>query len=221
MCVRKYYIYCLSIISLFPPVNLIAETKFWTGSGGNTNWSDPQNWSGSSLPVSTDDVLLDNSDIPVSYQVILPDGAVVVKTLLINPSPGSNIELMLPASNKTTNAFSATGPGYGIELETGAVFRNASGLSAGESLFIADSIIIHDGGRYIHQTRASHANSILKYLSTAPGTEQGIFDFDVPKASYTISVSNRTYGSLELHATAYGAMVNYVCSGANPLLVRG
>ena len=63
-------------------------------------------------------------------------------------------------------------------------------------------MIIHDGGRYIHQTRASHANNILRILSTAPGTEQGIFDFDVPRASYTISVSNRIYGSLELHATA-------------------
>jgi hypothetical protein len=221
MCIRKYYIYCLSIISLFRPVNLIAETKFWTGSGGNTNWSDPQNWSGSSLPVSTDDVLFDNSDIPDSYQVTLPDGPVVVKTLLINPSPDRNIELVLPVSNKTTNAFSATGPGYGIELKAGAIFRNASGLSAGESLFIADSMIIHNGGRYIHQTRASHANSILKFLSTAPGTEQGIFDFDVPKASYTVSVSNRNYGSLELHSTAFGALVNYTCTGANPLIVRG
>jgi hypothetical protein len=82
-------------------------------------------------------------------------------------------------------------------------------------------MIIRNGGRYIHQTRASHANSILKILSTAPGTEKGIFDFDVPKASYTISVSNRIYGSLELHATSHGSTVNYTCSGSNPLLIHG
>jgi hypothetical protein len=221
MCFRRHYIYKLFIFVLFFPAVLIAETKSWTGYGGDAKWSNPLNWAGGSLPFSTDDVILDNNDLPVSYQVILPDVPVVIRTITISPSSGRNIELLLPVSNKTTNAFSATGPGYGIELKTGAIFRNASGLSAGESLFIADSIIIHDGGRYIHQTRASHANSILKYLSTAPGTEQGIFDFDVPKASYTISVSNRTYGSLELHATAYGAMVNYVCSGANPLLIHG
>jgi len=199
MCFRKYFIYCLFIFILLRPGYLTAETKFWAGNAGNTNWSDPQNWSGGSLPVSTDDVLFDNSDIPDSYQVTLPDVPVVVKTLLINPSTGRNIELVLPVSNKTTNAFSATGPGYGIELRAGAIFRNASGLSAGESLLIADSIMIHNGGRYIHQTRASHANNILKILSTAPGTELGIFDFDVPKASYTVSISNRIYGSLELH----------------------
>jgi len=173
------------------------------------------------MPLSTDDVLLDNGDLPVSYQVILPDQQVVLRTLQIKPSPGRNIELILPVSNILTDAFSVTGPGYGIALCAGAIFRNASGLSSGESLQIADSIIIYDGARYIHQTRASHANSILRYLSTAPGTEQGIFDFDVPRAAYTISVSNRIYGSLELHASAYGGVVSYTCTGANPLLVRG
>lgn len=203
------------------PAILLAETKSWTGFGGDASWTNPLNWSGSSLPQATDDILLDNSDLPVSYQVTLPDAAVILKSILISPSPGRNIELVLPVSNAIVNGLTVTGPGYGIELRAGAIFRNASGLSAGEALSIADSIMIHDGGRYVHQTRASHANNILRILSTAPGTEQGIFDFDVPRASYTISVSNRTYGSLELHSTAQGSMVNYTCSGANPLRVRG
>ncbi len=209
------------ILALFIPGLLKAEIKNWTGFGGDTNWSDPLNWSGMSLPRSTDDVLLDNSNVPLSFTVKLPDDAVIVRTLVINPSPGRNIELLLPSSNINASAFTVTGPGYGIELHNGAIFRNASGISSGESLQIADSIIIYDGGRYIHQTRGSHANNILKYLSTASGTERGIFDFDVPRASYTISVSNRTYGCLELHATAYGNSVNYTCTGANPLLIRG
>jgi hypothetical protein len=223
MCFRKHHItICrLLIFILLYPAALMAETKNWTGFGGDENWSDPLNWSGASLPQSSDDVILDNGDLPVSYKVILPDTSVVLRTLRINPSPGRSIELVLPPTNKITNAFTVTGPGYGIELNAGAVFRNASGLSSGESLQIADSLIIHDGGRYIHQTRASHANSILKFLSTAPGTEQGVFDFDVPKASYTISVSNRIYGSLELHADSFGSMVNYTCAGANPVTIRG
>jgi hypothetical protein len=211
----------LGFLTFLLPVFVFAETKTWTGFGGNADWSDPLNWSGAGVPLPTDDVLLDNREIPVSFQVVLPDYAVAVKTLNIEPSSGRNIELVLPPTNRLTNAFTVTGPGYGIELNAGAVFRNASGIASGESIQIADSIIIHDGGRYIHQTRASHANSILRFLSTAPGTEEGIFDFDVPRASYTISVSNRIYGSLELHAAAYGMPVNYICSGANPLLVRG
>jgi hypothetical protein len=203
------------------PATLSAETKSWTGFGGDAIWTNPLNWSGGSLPQSTDVVLLDNADLPVSYQVILPDAAVILRSIVISPSPGRNIELILPVSNSIVNGLTVTGPGYGIELKAGAIFRNSSGLSAGESISIADSMMIHDGGRYIHQTRAAHANNILRVLSTAPGTEQGIFDFDVPRASYTISVSNRTYGSLELHSTAQGSTVNYTCSGANPLNVRG
>ncbi len=206
---------------LFFPAFLRAEIKIWTGLGGDSSWSNPINWTELSLPLSTDDVLLDNSNVPLSFTVNLPDYAVTLRTLVIIPSTGRNIELILPSSNINTNAFTVTGPGYGIELHNGAIFRNASGISSGESLQIADSIIIYDGGRYIHQTRGSHANNILKYLSTAPGTEQGIFDFDVPRASYTISISNRIYGCLELHATVFGSPVNYTCTGANPLLIRG
>jgi hypothetical protein len=221
MFVIKHYFCWLFLFKLFCPAILLAETKSWTGFGGDANWTNPLNWSGGSLPQSTDDVLLDNGDLPVSYQVMLPDAGVILRSIVISPSPGRNIELILPVSNNIINGLTVTGPGYGIELKAGAIFRNASGLSAGESLSIADSMMIHDGGRYIHQTRAAHANNILRILSTAPGTEQGIFDFDVPRASYTVSVSNRTYGSLELHATAQGSMVNYTCSGANPLHVRG
>jgi hypothetical protein len=206
---------------LLLPNGIWAETITWTGSGGDGLWSNPMNWSGAVLPGASDDVLLDNSVIPLPFKVLLPDVAVTIRTLHIQPSAGRNIELVLPASNKVANGFTVTGPGYGIQLDAGAIFRNASGIASGESLSIADSLIIYDGARYIHQTRASHANNILRILSTAPGTEMGIFDFDVPRASYTISVSNRVYGCLELHATALGSAVNYTCSGANPLLVRG
>lgn len=211
----------LVVLVLLLPCSILADTRTWTGSGGDALWANPMNWSGTVLPGITDDVILDNSIIPLSFQVLLPDLAVTIKTLHIQPSAGRNIELILPASNKVTNGFTVTGPGYGIQLDAGAVFRNASGITSGESVSIADSLIIHDGARYIHQTRASHANSILRILSAAPGTETGIFDFDVPRASYTISVSNRVYGCLELHSTAMGSAVNYTCSGANPLLVRG
>ena len=218
---NKGIIICSIILIIFFPAFLKAEVKIWSGLGGDSNWSNPLNWTDRSLPLSTDDVLLDNRNVPLSFTILLPDVVVIVKTLIINPSPGRNIEVILPSSNINANAFTVTGPGYGIELHDGAIFRNISGISSGESLQIADSIIIYDGGRYIHQTRGSHANNILKFLSTASGTEQGIFDFDVPRASYTISVSNRIYGCLELHSTAFGNSVNYTCTGANPLLVRG
>jgi hypothetical protein len=203
------------------PFMALGEVKTWTGNGGDGLWATPKNWSGGSLPGIADDVLLDNGEFPGSYQVLLPDQTITIRTLTITPSGGNIIELILPASNKETDALTVTGPGYGILLNTGAVFRNACGITSGESLHIADSIRINSGGRYIHNTRASHATSILKILSSAPGTEKGIFEFDVPRASYTLSVSNRIYGTLYLSSTTYGQAVNYTCSGSNPLSILG
>ena len=203
------------------PFMTFGEVKTWTGNGGDRFWSTPQNWSGGSLPGIADDVLLDNGELPGSYQVLLPDHTVSIRTLTITPSGGNIIELILPSSNTETDAFTVTGPGYGILLNTGAVFRNACGITGGESMHISDSIRINNGGRYIHNTRASHATGILNLLSSAPGTEKGIFEFDVPRASYTLSVSNRTYGTLYLSSATYGHTVNYTCSGSSPLTLYG
>ncbi len=206
---------------LLVPFFAMGSLKSWTGIGGDGLWSNPLNWTDRTLPDTTDDILLDNSELPGPYQVKLPDQAVKIRTITLSPTGGNTIELILPSSNVETNALTVTGPGYGILLNAGAIFRNASGISGGESLLIADSMRINDGGRYIHDTRASHANGILRILSTAPGTEMGVFEFDVPRASYTISVSNRTYGCLSLSAASFGSKVNYTCSGSNPLNIRG
>jgi hypothetical protein len=211
----------LLYISLSVPGLIYGQSRTWTGNGGDGLWSNPQNWDGAALPVISDNVVLDNGDVPGSYRVVLPDYAVAIGTLTISPSPGNQIELVLPSTNILNDALSISGPGYGLLLNTGAVFRNSSGVASGESLRISDSVRINNGGSYIHNTRASHAAGIVQILSSAPGTEKGIFEFDVPRASYTISASNRIYGSLVLSSLAYGSAVNYTCSGSNPLSVRG
>jgi len=110
---KLYYICQLCSLLTFPAF-LLAETKTWTGFGGDAIWSNPLNWSGGSIPTAADNVLLDNADLPVSYQITLPDVAVVLRSIVINPSPGRNIELILPVSNSIINGLTVTGPGYGI-----------------------------------------------------------------------------------------------------------
>jgi hypothetical protein len=216
---RKTISVLISLFLLF--LNSFAGIKTWTGAAGDGLWATPSNWSGNLVPSSNDDVLLDNSAISGNYIVSLPNTAVVIKTLSISPDPAKIIQLILPASNIMDSAFTAIGPGYGLLINKGGVFQNSSGLTSGESLNIADSIRINNGGKYVHRTRASHANSIVRLLSTAPGTEEGIFEFDVPRASYTVSMSNRTYGTLMLSAIAAGGAISYTCNGSNTLTVNG
>jgi hypothetical protein len=196
----------------------------WDGGGGDGQWTTATNWSGDILPAATDDVIIDNSLMPGNFTVSLPAGmvSITVKTVHIQPAAGNSIEVIIPASSTAAPALIATGPGYGLMVHAGGIFRNASGITSGQSLQVADSIRINNGGRYIHQTRGSHAASISQILSRDAGTETGVVEFDVPGTTgYVISASGRIYGTLVLSASAAGASRTYSSSGAGDLNIRG
>jgi len=100
----------------------------WTGSGDGTSWNDAANWSSGIVPGATADVVLDNSTVPASYDVTLPSGAlsVSVSSITIIPSTGTNISLIIPATNIATTALQLTATGDALTLNDGANFINAS-----------------------------------------------------------------------------------------------
>lgn len=196
----------------------------WDGGGGDSQWMNAANWSNDILPGVEDDILLDNSLVMGNYVVVLPGGMqqIAVRSIRISPVSGNIIEMILPETNTAAPALVISGPGYGLEIGEGGIFRNASGITSGTSLLVSDSVRVNNGGRYIHQTRGTHAGSIAQVLSRAPGTERGEVEFDVPGTTgYTISASARVYGTLILSANAAGVARTYSSSGSNNFLVRG
>lgn len=193
----------------------------WDGEGGDGEWSNPLNWASDETPGINDAVLLDNEFIKTGYTVRLPGGSAttVVRMVRIAPSGGNPIELTLPSDNTSLPGFVAAGDSYGLIIEEGGIFRNASGAVSGLPVSIADSIRINDGGRYIHQTAAGHAANIQR-LSSAPGTEKGVTEIDSPDLSTTLSLSGRVYGKLALKADAAGGTLNYTAAGTNRLTIR-
>ncbi|MFM7838411.1 MAG: hypothetical protein ACKO6K_02495, partial [Chitinophagaceae bacterium] len=194
----------------------------WDGGGGDSSWTTAANWSEDRVPQSGDDVLLDNSLREANYLVILPAGnsSITIRSLVVSPSADHHIEVLLPKQNTAAPALSTT-LAPGLVLSQGALFRNASGASSGNALAVSDSLRILKGGIFIQQSETAHA-ALVSRLSLAPGTEEGQFIFDVPgAASYTVSVSNRTYGILIVSSGAAGGKKNYLSSGSGPLLVRG
>ena len=194
----------------------------WDGGGDGTSWTDNLNWVGDVLPGTGDSVLLDNSKWDGNYIVLLPNGSITILSMSIFPSMGSGIRVVLPTSNLLmTNAFVATGPGYGLIIGDGGVFQNSSGSTSGTVLSITDSIKINNGGIYIHNSRSGHA-SIITVLSRMAGTENGTVEFDVPSAaSYSVSISNRVYGNLIFSAVSAGGAKSYFSNGSNPFIIRG
>jgi hypothetical protein len=211
-------------VSLFmlAAMNCSAATRKWDGEAGNGLWNTAANWSGNIVPRETDDVILDHSFVSAGYAVLLPAGnfSVTILTLLIDPGNGDPITLILPSTNTAIPGLYITEDGDALVLNANAVLRNSSGASSGTGIEIEDVFRINNGGRYIHNTARANA-AIVSSLSAEPGTELGIFEFDVPAASYTVSLSGRTYGSLVLSSAARGNIVNYTGSGAIPLHING
>lgn len=213
------------IIFLGTVLNLQAQVK-WDGEGLDGNWATLSNWVGDIAPTPTDEVILDNNFVLGDYTVSLPAGNVgtTVSRLIITPSSGATIILINPPTNTSQNAFVANGVGDAITLEAGAVFRNSSGAASGTPISVGASgfFRINNGARYIHNTERGHTTELVSRLSSVPGTEDGIFEFDVPStAAYTISASGRTYGHLIFSATAAGGMKTYTATGISPFTING
>jgi hypothetical protein len=198
----------------------------WDGDAGDGLWENPLNWSTDNLPGETDDVLFDNSVVASSYTVTLPSSPaddITVNSLTVSPEAGNVITVMLPVTNTSPTALQINGPGDAFVLNSGAVFINSSGATSGTpvSLTTTNFFRINNGGRYVHNTVSGHTNNLVARLSTAPGTENGIFEFDVPKSGYTISTAGRIFGTLVFSSTANGGSESYLGNSNGPLTVNG
>lgn len=210
----------LLLFALLVNVHSFAQLR-WDGEAGDGQWTTARNWAGDMLPAVTDDIILDNAFITGDYTVTLPGGnsSVHIRSITIMPGSGNSIELILPATNTALPAFTISGTVYGMVIGNGGIFKNASGTGNGLPVQIGDSLKINNGGRYIQNSSGSHA-AIVTVLSKVPGTEDGIFEFDIPTASSTVSLSGRTYGKLFFSSSAMNGAVTYTASGTNPITVR-
>lgn len=202
--------------------SLTAQEKIWDGEAGDSAWNNPLNWVGDQLPQSGDSVLLDNTTEYASYTVVLPSGSAVVTVhhLSVLPSHGRTIQIIVPVSSTAVPAFTTTGKG-GLQLFNGALFKNVSGAASGTPISISDSIYIYEGGRFVQQSSTAHA-SIVNTLAKNPLTAKGIFEYDVPgHASYTVSLTGRTYGHLQFSSNAAGGSKTYLSSGSSAAKIRG
>lgn len=209
----------LSFFTLILLCTSVFSQKKWDGGGGNNQWNNALNWSGNTLPSITDDVVLDNSLLASNYTVELPSTAVTVRTITITPATSGSIELTLTPSNTFVPGLTVTGPAYGLTINSGGIFRNSSGSTSGNTVRVTDSIRINNDGKYVHNSVSGHSANVA-VLSKIAGTERGIMELDIPSASYTISISGRTFGKLVLRSTAAGGTCNYTASGTGRVSIR-
>lgn len=210
------------IFSLLLLINAdLAAQKKWDGEANDGQWNSPANWWPDGIPAAGEDVELDHSFIQSTYLVLLPPGAetVSVNSLRILPVDGNQIHLELPVTNTAAPALTITGEGNVLDLAGGAVLINSSGASSGDAIRVEHGFRIQNGGRYIHHTSRGNA-SLINQLVNEPGTELGVFEFDVPGAAgYTVSLTGNTFGTLVFNAGS--GSKSYNGSGVSTLHIRG
>lgn len=209
------------VLLLFMCVKSHAQKK-WDGGANSNAWVNPLNWSPDGVPGILDDVILDHQWIQQGYEVQLPGGNLTTEILSLTLAPSmGQITLMLPGSNNALPGLKLTSAGDGLVINNQGIFINGSTAASGNPIQITGKIRINDGGRYVHQTVRGNAELIDK-LSVNPGTEKGIFEFDVPgTAGYTVSLTGNNFGSLVMNAKAAGGTKSYSGSGTSDLTIRG
>jgi hypothetical protein len=191
----------------------IKAQQHWDGEGNDGKWSNPLNWSGDVLPSVASSVILNNHYVDTSYSIELDTliGAVTIGSLEISPSFNRQIKFIIPGYNKIAPALSFS-LANSLVINNGGALLNSSGASSGTVIILYDSVYIFNGGRYVHNTPRAHA-SFVSLLSRKPGTEKGVFEFDVPNASNTISLSDRVFGKLLFSSKSAGGASNYTAAG--------
>jgi hypothetical protein len=198
----------------------VTAQKKWAGPATG-NWDDTQNWLPQGVPTISDDVSLDNSLQKSDYSVAILKSVVSINSLTIEPAAGKKIEVLISGADINSPAFIIHDGGNSFNIKEGGTFQNASALLGGQSIQTAGMITIYNGGRYVHRSRSSHATEIVAHLAMSPGTEKGVFEFDVPGGSYPVSISNRSFGTLVLSSLASGGSQTYNASGSNTASIHG
>lgn len=77
----------MAVFLSFPSIDAFAATIRWDGGAGTSNWNDANNWDGNAVPTSSDDVILDNTNVVTAYTVNV-NTAADVNSLTINETAG-------------------------------------------------------------------------------------------------------------------------------------
>ena len=205
-------IYCLVVSNA-------SAQKQWDGESLDGQWLSPKNWFPDGVPSANDDILLNNDFIKTSYRVMLPpsNSSVTGSQLTLMPSTKCTITLEVPETNTASPAMNVNG----ILIRKGGELLNRSGATAGNTFLINGNIIIQNEGKYIHQTMRGNSYLISKLIHQE-GTEKGIIIIDVPGAAgYLMSLSGRTFGTLQFSTDSSIATKSYSGSGSNDLIILG
>src|SRR6266853_2007849 len=107
---KATYFWAVAAFALLFKTSALAASVSWTGGGDGTSWSDANNWSGSVLPSSGDDVTIGVVTGNPTIQITSAAGMIQINSLSSNePINVSGGTLSVATSVQTSKTFSLSG----------------------------------------------------------------------------------------------------------------
>jgi hypothetical protein len=138
-----------------------AATVRWDGGAGTSAWGDANNWSSNALPLSTDDVILDNTLLVGPYSVVMNGLGYQIRSLKVGYAGNANtITLTITGGGSGDNLRLGGAPGADLMIDDGGVIANQSTANGNNNRGIEfvnaaiDSWTMVGTSTYLHQQNA-------------------------------------------------------------------
>jgi hypothetical protein len=162
-----------------------SQIVLWDGGAGTSKWSDANNWSGNTLPVAGDLVVLNHNIISGDYTVVLPNTLVNIQSLSIYPStPGDSIFVSVPSTNNIAPNLRLSGTGFdALRIGNRGKFENRANTFGNVIVFddLPNHGLLLDTGGYFYQGSKSNDTCLLRKLTALTNST---FEFDRPIGGY-------------------------------------
>lgn len=213
--------------------------KTWTGLAGDGLWTSANNWSGVAVPGSTDDVILDNTNVSGAYSVTLPGNATAttIKSLQIGYNLNANLISLTISNAATATASVLTISGGGATalhiMDNGKLINNSSLVNNAKVITLAantDFFKISGTGYYHHKIVGGNSAANSPALPSTSSADTN-YDFGINStveiettgaASTTLRTEfNRVANWGNLIITSVGQSINFYNTGGLTNTIKG
>jgi hypothetical protein len=189
-------------------INLTSPApRAWTGAGDGSHWSDAANWSGNTVPLTSDDVVI---SVPTSNPTILLDsGNYIVRSL-------ESDEALAIAGNATLTIAGNATIRSTLSLQSSAQLTVSSGASAlvklnGLSITGSSKLDLNDNDLLLDYTGSSQLPAIQQLINTARSGGDWTGNGLTSSTARDNASHNTTLGAMEAtdYKSIYGASATF------------
>lgn len=174
---RRLAVFCLLLLSVHP----LDATVFWSGQGGDANWSTPGNWAGGSIPANPDSTTLSFTQPGAGATNVMDRNWSVRYLVCSNQEARHTFDLAgnklvvwthLMAGHDVTNSWATVRNGT-LQLGTGIYSGSLySGYKVTASRFVTNTELVVQGTLSVSNGNAFYVG----FGSSVDGTAAGLLD---------------------------------------------